>query len=269
VVIVPLNLDQADGIAGIRIQINFDPQVVTLTDVQPGPLGAQFDMSHEIADGAVTIDLIRATQLASGSGRLALLRFVTNSGATTDLYSDLALAQFQISDDTGVRDLTATHTPATVNGSVRVSASGNIDNESNGIPDWWEEQYGLDLFAPSSDDSDGDTLGNLLEFAFGGNPKTPDHGDIGPISLIQSIEGHPYLTLTFHRRRAPTNLNYLLQEGEGLAGWSSISPDLRLVAPVTDLGDGLERVTVRGVHPLDAPEAPSRSFMRLKVESEP
>ncbi len=114
VVIVPVSLDNAAGVAGIRVQVNYDPQVLTLTDVLTAPLGSQFSLSNEIADGAVTIDLVRATPLATGSGRLALLRFVTNAGATTDLYSDLALAKFEISDESGVRDFAATHTLATL-----------------------------------------------------------------------------------------------------------------------------------------------------------
>lgn len=267
VVSVPINLDHATGVAGIRMQVNYDPQVLILTNVQAGPLGAQFAMSNEIADGSVTIDLVRATPLTTGAGRLALLRFVTNAGATTDLYSDLALARFEIGDETGVRDLAVAHTLAVRNGSVSVSLSANIDNESNGLPDWWELQYGLDLFAPAiGRDNDGDALDNLLEYAFGGNPLIPDAGQAGPFSNIQNVDGHPYLTLTFLRRKPPATVNYLLQECPGLDGWSSINPDLRLAAPTIDLGNGMERVTARSEFPLDAPEAPIQSFMRIAVE---
>ena len=270
VVIVPINLDTAAGAAGIRVQVNYDPQVLALTDVQAGPLGAQFDLSSEITVGTVTIDLMRATPLATGSGRLALLHFVTNAGSTTDLYSDLALARFEISDESGVRDFAATHTLVTRSGSVNVSGSGDIDNESNGLPDWWELQYGLDLFAPASgQDSDGDTLDNLLEYAFGGHPKVPDIGAARPFFTVLEFEDHPYLTVTFHRRKPPATPRYLLQESNGLLGWSSTDPDLRLVAPPIDLGGGMERVTVRAGHPLDAPQAPARSFLRIAVEPQP
>jgi hypothetical protein len=238
--------------------------------VQAGPLGALFDLSSEITEGTVTIDLMRATPLATGSGRLALLHFVTNAGSTTDLYSDLALARFELSDESGVRDFAAAHTLATRSGSVSVSVSGHIDNESNGLPDWWELQYGLDLFAPATgQDSDGDTLDNLLEYAFGGHPRVPDIGQAGPFSSMQAFDGHPYLTVTFRRRKPPANLNYLLQECSNLGGWSSINPDLRLVVPPVDLGDGTERVTVRAEQPLDLPQAPARSFLRIAVEPQP
>ncbi|RLF34076.1 MAG: hypothetical protein DRM98_01250 [Thermoplasmata archaeon] len=49
----------------------------------------------------------------------------------------------------------------------------NIDDmDDDGIPDWWEERYGLDPMDPSDADSDldGDGLSNLMEYRGGSNP---------------------------------------------------------------------------------------------------
>jgi len=49
----------------------------------------------------------------------------------------------------------------------------NVDDmDDDGIPDWWEERYGLDPMDPSDADSDldGDGLSNLMEYRGGSNP---------------------------------------------------------------------------------------------------
>jgi hypothetical protein len=160
---VPLTLDNVAGLALIRLQLNYDPQILTLLQVSAGPLGAQFDFSHEAVGGSVTMDFVRTTPMGSGSGRLAVAEFLLNPGAATNSYSDLAIARFDLGDSTGVRDVAVGQTIRTENGSVRVSLSSQIDNESNGLPDWWELQHNLDLFSP---EGTGDTDGNQRDRPF-------------------------------------------------------------------------------------------------------
>jgi len=268
--VVPVELDNAAGLAEIRIQINFDPEVLSLTKVRAGPLGGQFDMSSETGDGVVTIDFIRTVVLAGGAGRLAELSFLVNPGATTDLYSDLAVARFEIGDDSGVRSLAATNTLRTQNGSVSVSASPNIDNAANGLPDWWELQNGLDPFAMSDKmDDDGDGVKNLMEFALGGDPKSFDRKTIYPVFGSMESDGRSWWTLTFRRRKGPAPVRYILQESSDLVHWASVDPDLRLVGSPVDLGDGMEQITVRCPFESDAPDCPAQWFMRLKVDPQP
>jgi hypothetical protein len=263
---VPLTLDNVAGLALIRLQLNYDPQILTLLQVSAGPLGAQFDFSHEAVGGSVTMDFVRATPMGSGSGRLAVAEFLLNPGAATNSYSDLAIARFDLGDSTGVRDVAAGQTIRTENGSVRVSLSSQIDNESNGLPDWWELQHNLDLFSPEgTGDTDGDLLIDFLEYAFGGQPGVPDKQQVAPVASIQEYNGQRYLMLTFRRNKAGASLNYLLQESETLSAWESCDPDSRLVSPPVDFGNGMESVTVRGRQPLDGPETLHQGFMRIGV----
>ena len=55
-------------------------------------------------------------------------------------------------------------------------AVGTVDEDGDGLPDWWEEKYGLDPEGPSDAalDPDGDGLPNLAEFRAGTNPHSPD-----------------------------------------------------------------------------------------------
>lgn len=54
---------------------------------------------------------------------------------------------------------------------LKVSLS-ELDSDSDGVPDWWEDLYGLNRFlgTDASMDSDGDTLSNLEEYRGGTNP---------------------------------------------------------------------------------------------------
>jgi hypothetical protein len=196
-----------------------------LVKVSAGPLGAQFDFSLEAVGGAVTMDFVRATALRAGSGRLAVAEFRVNSGAATGFNSDLAIARIDIGDATGVRNIAAGQSIGTDNGSVRVNLSSDIDNELNGLPDWWELQYNLDLFNPEgTGDTYGDSVIDFLEYAFGGQPGIPDMQKVAPVASVQEYNDQRYLILTFRRYKAVTRINYLLQESETLAAWETVTP---------------------------------------------
>lgn len=63
-----------------------------------------------------------------------------------------------------------------VHGIVTVSASVPLDEDGDGMPNNWEDQYGLDPHDPSDadDDDDGDNLENLQEYQHGTDPTNPD-----------------------------------------------------------------------------------------------
>jgi hypothetical protein len=54
--------------------------------------------------------------------------------------------------------------------------NADLDDDGDGLPDTWEQQYGLDRLnaADAGQDSDGDGLSNLAEFSVGTDPNTVD-----------------------------------------------------------------------------------------------
>lgn len=56
---------------------------------------------------------------------------------------------------------------------IDLGYAGDVsDSDGDGIPDWWETQYGIDPFAPENAlaDSDGDGVSDLQEYLDGTNP---------------------------------------------------------------------------------------------------
>ncbi|GAA5525482.1 hypothetical protein Maes01_02052 [Microbulbifer aestuariivivens] len=69
------------------------------------------------------------------------------------------------------------------------------DRDEDGMPDWWELQYGLDEFNnDAAADADGDELQNLAEFTLGTDPTNPDtDGDTLPDGFEQLLGSDPLI----------------------------------------------------------------------------
>jgi hypothetical protein len=67
----------------------------------------------------------------------------------------------------------------------------NLDTDSDGIPNWWEAAYGLDVFsaADGRQDPDGDGLNNLNEYLSGNNPFAGDSDLNGTNDYEQDDDG--------------------------------------------------------------------------------
>ncbi len=264
---VPLTLDNAAGLAAIQVQVNFDPEVLQLLTVKSGPLGDAFELSQGDGDGFVQLTFFRADALAGGSGRLAALRFRANPGAVTNLYSELAIAELTLSDSTGVIDLRQKDALTTHNGEVTVSVQPNIDNARSGLPDWWEEQHGLDLFTANGPlDPENDGLCNLLEYAFGGNPKVADAYERGLQAGKVEENGETFLSIGFYRRVGDASLLFRVQESADLGFWNYLPLPQQVRGTPQDMGDGTEYVNVLGTLPITGLDAETRGFLRVEVE---
>ena len=140
---VPLTLNNASGLAAIRVQINFDPEVLELQSVSAGPLGEAFELSHGKGEGFVQLLLVRAGSLAGGSGRLAVLKFRANPGAKAKVYSDLAIADIGLSDSSGVINLRQKDSLRLTNGKVAITLSPDIHNGGSSPSEWWTDLHAL------------------------------------------------------------------------------------------------------------------------------
>ena len=82
-------------------------------------------------------------------------------------------------------------------------------------------------------DTEGDGLGNLLEYAFGGNPLT-DSQALLPTAALQPISANNYLTLTFRRANIADDLVQTVEFSTDLATW----PIAGVQVSSADNGDG-------------------------------
>ena len=111
-------------------------------------------------------------------------------------------------------------------------------------------------------DPDHDGLPNLLEYAFGFEPKIATAGG-SPTAAIQNVGGMNYLTLTFRRSLTATDLTYNPQCGPTFGTW--VAATVQVGTPVSN-GDGTETVTFRDNV---SSTLASRRFMRLQVTRSP
>ena len=267
---VPLELNNASGLAGITIRLNFDDALLSVEAIEPGALGSSFTLQQDVAGGVLTLLFTRTENLISGAGRLAAIHFRLNAGAPDGSFGDLVVGEFSLSDASGVIDPVANGDTLTVtNGRITVSAYDRIDNDHDWLPDTWESAHGLSLLQDDSrSDSDGDGIPNLLEYAFGLDPALADTSP--QLAALLSKDGIDFLSLSFPKlRSANSGLIYSVQESPGLdSDWMTVNLATNTAATL-DHGDGTETVTVRGNLPLSGPGSTPRVFMRVQISPDP
>lgn len=127
---------------------------------------------------------------------------------------------------------------------------GKIDSDHDGIPDWWEEQYGLDKNDPTDarKDFDNDFLNNKKEYEFHTNPRKFDTdrdgmGDGDEVEIGRNPTGMGPLLTDQSLRDLDQDGDLLLAPFENLFGTDPNNPD-------TD-GDGFNdfREISRGYDP--------------------
>lgn len=198
---VPVLLDNAADVSTIQLQVNYDPQLLTLVSITNAgdTLGAAYTLDYEDDDGALVVILYRADSLLSGSGELVSIEFAANLGAELDMESALLLAEVELSNQDG-KDLSWVFPVAATHGVVRMNFSGREDSDGDGIPDQWESRYGENTTnMVASIDSDGDGLSNFQEYIAGLNPTNFDgfgiseyEGAPQPVIYWDSVSGRVY-----------------------------------------------------------------------------
>lgn len=121
---VPVVLDDAPGIASVYAQINYDPLVLVLTEVEQGNLQQHFSSDFVVTEepGNIALLTFASHNVTEGSGTLAILHFTVREGADA-LYSDLTLADVQLKEETATKDLSFEHPIQPQNAIVRSFAA--------------------------------------------------------------------------------------------------------------------------------------------------
>ncbi len=95
------------------------------------------------------------------------------------------------------------------------------------------------------DDADNDGIPNRLEYALGGNPGIPNSAQ-WPVGRDVIVDGVAYPGVQFTRNRLAVGVDIGVRASAAM----DFNPPLDIVKSVEDLGNGVERVTVRGTMPL-------------------
>ena len=143
------------------------------------------------------------------------------------------------------------------------------DTDGDGIPDEWEN-----LYAPATDandpndalnDPDGDGFINLMEYALGGDPRTPDANALRErvVHTVEAEAGDDYLTLTVHLPGARCcNARFVVQVSSNLVTWASGAADLTTLIETDTL------LKARDAKFIGTPGVSAR-YLRLSVQSQP
>ncbi len=107
-------------------------------------------------------------------------------------------------------------------------------------------------------DFDGDGVVNLLEYAFGSDPKSASPAQL-PSGSVVTVEGQTYFALTFRRLILGYELDYTVEASDDLLTWSPITDELG--SPQLN-SDGTQTITIRDRLPI---ALQSQRFLRLRV----
>ena len=148
--------------------------------------------------------------------------------------------------------------------SLPIVLDPDLDQDLDGMPNGFENLYGLNPFAAADalSDPDLDGLTCLEECAYGSDPTDPASAN-RPSALEVPDSGSTYLALRYIRSMGLTTTEITAAVSVDLLSWDSDSSNTTIF-DITDNGDGTETVVLRRTTPIsDAP----KDFMRLEVSA--
>lgn len=119
------------------------------------------------------------------------------------------------------------------------------------------EEIAAGLITAPNADPDTDGLTNLLEYAFGREPRQPDTDALPTVAPVE-VAGTKFLSVTYSRRQPDGDLLYEIQASNDLAHWSAANTEQ---VGVVNHG-ATATVTARELVPITAE---SRRFLRIAV----
>jgi hypothetical protein len=119
------------------------------------------------------------------------------------------------------------------------------------------------LVSGDSADFDHDGLVTLMEFAFGGEPKTADP-QLVPDGLVSDFSGPDHLEFSYRRRTPADGLTYTPETSGNLVTWDP-APGQFVAISTLPAGTGFEEVRIR----LNDPVGTGPRYIRLKVSLNP
>lgn len=120
---VPVTFDSSVPLSMINVQVSYDPEIVEIRKVELGTLSRVFTDDFTVAEpkhGLLSISLFAAKDVIPGAGAVANLTFTVRNGAAGH-FSDVTIANVQVGELSGVKDLTVEHPIEVENGMIRVA----------------------------------------------------------------------------------------------------------------------------------------------------
>ncbi len=215
-------------------------QILSLSPGQAVPAGA----SHQLA------------VVATGSGSLAYQWRKDGVGLAGEVSLQLLLPNVQ-APQTGSYTVVVTDNANSITSSVvNVTLAGPSPTFAE-----WKADKGLPVGQDGpGDDPDGDGMSNVVEFAFGTHPMQSQSRAL-PANRRHSEGGLEFPAVTFIRRKSLNGANILVEAFSGIPFGAPAGTTQ--VGQAEDLGDGTERVTIRGQTPLRDTQ---RYFFRTRVQ---
>ncbi|MCB1133764.1 MAG: hypothetical protein KDN05_21775, partial [Verrucomicrobiae bacterium] len=138
------------------------------------------------------------------------------------------------------------------------------DSDNDGIPDEWElEEFGtIDEVSAATDDG-GSGIPDLLKYAFGMDPDSPEPGRM-PRIWMDSASPQPEPRFQYTRLLSPGLLVYQIGVSNDLEHWDWSGRQVIEVGNPTPLGDGRTETVTVALLPQEG-EAVGGRFLRLRV----
>ena len=131
---VPVTVDTSLAAACLSVRLTYDPNILVYMGVQKGILSESFDDDFIVTQpktGELSIGCYATKDVVVGAGEMARVVFYVRPG-TEGRFSDVTVADVQIADETGVKDVTSGYEVRTASGMVRVmSASADVERLEN------------------------------------------------------------------------------------------------------------------------------------------